>query len=164
MRPRRVGPAGAAMTMFICLLVPYRALAAQKRERAAGGVHALQSSCRTSYLTYGSVAHACSSCDPPLAKLQQLHQSGSDAQQPRRITRGRRRRGGCYISSAAATIRHSEAQRTIIPSALRPARVAFTHPPKAAAIINSGRNTAQRSNSSEARPTYCGRRRDAFET
>ena len=27
MCPRRVGPAGAAMTMFICLLVPYRLLA-----------------------------------------------------------------------------------------------------------------------------------------
>ena len=125
-------------------------------------VHAPQTSCRSAYLTYGSVAKRCSSCEQPPATAPEW-QSGSDAQQPRRITPCDRRRGWCHTRSAIKTIANSEAKRKIIPRALRPARVPLSNSLENITPPNSGRNTAQRSNSSEARPTYSGSRRDAFE-
>ena len=96
---------------------------------------------------------------------QQLHQSGasSDAQQPRRIPRDRRCRGWRRTRSLIKTIRNSEAPGKIIPRALRPTRVPLTHPLETITPPHSGRNTSKRSNSSEARPTYSGGRRDTFE-
>ena len=87
-----------------CFLVPYRTLAAQKprgknRKKRA---RATQSSCRARINhTDRSRTRAAA-----VSSHRQLHQSGSgsDAQQPRRITRDRRRRGRRNISSPAATI------------------------------------------------------------
>ena len=65
MRPRRVGPAGAAMTMFICLLVCYRLL-------AKGGME---------FLRFGVPTHAsCARLGVPVAAMDSLGLSLFDSE------------------------------------------------------------------------------------